>query len=152
MSGSVSTSEGDQLGTLSAAHHSDLFFFPSPPPPDFFWGWFIWSLFLLALPVATLGLCCGVTAAVCQAPWLMFYTTKLPPRCLLGGDSGFLCAESWIPRHAELKFTAVTLSSHKTTWSVGQLAVFPALPTCFHTVRGLLCFVSSCRTLYKWHS
>jgi hypothetical protein len=41
--------------------------------------------------VATLGLCCGVTAAVCQAPWLMFYTTtKLPPRCLLGGDSGFL--------------------------------------------------------------
>ena len=27
MSGSVSTSEGDQLGTLSAAHHSDLSFF-----------------------------------------------------------------------------------------------------------------------------
>ena len=78
----------------------------------------------------------------------MFYTTtKLPPRCLLGGDSGFLCAESRLDRHAELKFTAVTLSSHKTTWSVGQLAVFPALPTCFHTVRGLLCFAFLCRNL-----
>ena len=63
-------------------------------------------------------------------------------KCLVGGDSGFLCAESWIPRHAELKFTAA-----ENSWKVGQLAVFPALPTCFHTVRGLLCFAFLCRNL-----